>query len=371
MKKYRTWAEVDLKGVEENLRLVREQVGPEVKILAVVKADAYGHGAVPVAKTALEAGAAMVGVGDSSEALELRHAGIRHPILILGAVIEEEIGWLVSFDITPTIHSIDMVNILEHEAARQGKRQKVHVKVDTGMGRLGASPVRAVEIVRRVVAAPHLELDGVSTHFASVWGADPKTVEKQIATFNGVLTELEGQGIRVPHRHAANSASLFKIPSSRYNVVRPGGVVYGIDTASLRAAGVPLRPVLALKSQVAFLKGVSAGCPIGYNGTHVTTRRTKIATIPVGYNDGYPFSLGNRGQVLIRGRVAPVVGTVTMDYIMVDVGQVPDVRAGDEVVLIGRQGDSEIRIEELARLAETIPYEITCALGKRVRRVYL
>ncbi|MBI3268258.1 MAG: alanine racemase [Planctomycetes bacterium] len=371
MKKYRVWAEVDLKAVEENLRLVKNEVGPEVRILVVVKADAYGHGAVPVAKTALESGASMVGVGDSTEALELRHAGIRHPILILGALIEEELGWVVSFDITPTIHAAEMVGLLEQEAARQSKRQRVHVKVDTGMGRLGASPARAAEIVRRVSAAPHLELEGISTHFSSVWGADPERTEKQVGRFNALLSEVEGQGIRVKYRHAANSASLFKNPASRFNLVRPGGVIYGIDTSNLRGAGVPLRPALALKSQIAFLKGVPAGTPIGYNATHVTTRRTRIATIPVGYSDGYPYSLGNRGQVLVRGRLAPVVGTITMDYVMVDVGQVPDVRAGDEVVLIGRQGDSELRIEDLARVADTIPYEITCSLGKRVRRVYL
>ncbi|MBI5365626.1 MAG: alanine racemase, partial [Planctomycetes bacterium] len=327
MKTYRAWAEVDLRAVEANLACIREQVGPEVGVLAVVKADAYGHGAAPVAKTALASGASLVGVGDSTEALELRHAGVREPILILGALIEEELGWVVSFEITPTIHAVEMVSVLEHEAARQGKRLRVHLKVDTGLGRLGASPTRAVEIARRVKAASHLELEGVCTHFASVWSADPKVTERQLALFAATLAEIEGLGLRPRYRHAANGAGLFKIPGSRYNLVRPGGALYGIDTSNLRAEGVTLAPALAFKSQVAFLKGVPAGSPIGYNGTYVTPRRTKIATIPVGYNDGYPYSLGNRGQVLIRGRVAPVVGTITMDYIMVDVGQVPEVRA--------------------------------------------
>ncbi len=371
MKKHRTWAEINLGCLARNLEHVRHHAGPGAKVLVVVKADAYGHGAVPLARTALESGAAMVGVGDSNEAIHLREAGVLAPILILGALIEEEIGWVVSYDIIPTIHSLDMVDLLEQEARRQGKRVPVHLKVDTGMARLGASPSRAVEIAQRVGQSSHLVLDGVSSHFASLNTEDVVSGHVQLERFREVLDALAREGIRPRYIHIANTAGIHLIPECRFNLVRVGGAIYGIDTHALRPDRFPYEPILSMKSQVTFLKGVRAGTPVGYGGTYVAARDTMLATIPVGYNDGYPWRLSNQGQVLIRGSFAPVAGRVTMDYLMADVGQIPEVAVGDEVVLIGRQGDHRIRVEDLARIAGTIPYEITCSLGRRVRRVYV
>ena len=373
MKKYRTWAEINLGQLKENLLELKSRVGPAVKILVVVKADAYGHGAGPVAKTVLENGAAMVGVGDSNEAIQLRQNGILAPILILGALIEEEIGWLVSYDITPTIHSMDLVGMLNDEAKRQGKRLKVHLKVDTGLTRLGASPKRAVEIAHKIVAASNLELEGVSTHFAA--SNDPKEKEftkRQISIFKEVVKQLEQEDINIPLKHIANTGAIYQCVSSYFNMVRPGGVLYGIDPGVLcDGMGIKFKPILSLKSQITFLKIVPAGTAVGYGMTYRTTKRSRIVTIPVGYNDGYPYHLGNKGMVLIQGRRAPVVGRVSMDYITVDITALNGVKVGDEVVLIGRQREEEIRVEELARITATTPYVITCGLGKRVHRVYL
>ncbi|MBI5361133.1 MAG: alanine racemase [Planctomycetes bacterium] len=371
MKKYRVWAEVSLQKTAENMRRIRNVIGPNVRICVVVKADAYGHGAVPIAKTVLENGAYMVAVGDSNEAIELREAGILSPVIILGALIEEEIGWLVSYDIIPTVHSLEIVKRLDEEAKRQNKKHAVHIKVDTGMSRLGASPQRAVEIAKMISASEHLVLEGISTHLSSGALQDQEFSNKQIEIFSGVVDEIQRQGIQIPFCHVANSAGIFKLPHSYFNMVRPGIAVYGLYPDKKKSEETGLAPVLALKTQITFLKGVPEGTPVGYNRTYTAKRNTWIATLPVGYNDGYPHRLSNNAEVLVRGQLAPVVGTVTMDYTTVDVGHIEGVDVGDDVVLIGRQGDNEISVMQLAERVGTIPYEITCHLGKRVKRVYV
>ncbi len=371
MKKHRVWAEVNLGQLARNMQMMRAKNGPDVKQTVVVKADAYGHGAVPVAKTCLEHGAFMLAVGDSNEAIQLREAGILAPIIVLGALIDEELSWVVSYDIRPTIHSVERVPALNDAARRLGRVCKVHVKVDTGLGRLGASPYQALEIARRVASSPHLEIEGLSTHLAAASSGDVAFTQRQIRTFQGVLSEIEGMGIRVPYRHAANAAGALAFPETVFNMVRPGASLYGIDPGNLREIGIEMTPILTLKTQIAFIKGHPEGANIGYNRTYATQRRTRIATLPVGYNDGYPHRLSNQANVIVRGRLAPVAGTVTMDYTTIDVGAIPDARVGDEVVLIGRQGDHQVRAEELARIVGTTPYEIPCQLGRRVRRVYL
>ncbi len=371
MKKHRVWAEISLDKVAANLETVKQAVGAAVQILVVVKADAYGHGAVPVATACLEHGAAMVGVGDSSEAIHLREAGIRSPVLVLGALIEEEIGWVVSYNIIPTLHSNYMVDLVNEEARRQNVRLPVHVDVDTGMARLGVSPARAIELVRRILLSSNLELAGIGTHLSSAYTSDQSFTQHQSATFDRVLVELEQLGIRAPCRHVANSGALTRLAGSSYNMVRPGIAVYGIDPGTLKQNRLHVTPIMALKTQICYLRGVRPGTPIGYDRSYVAKRGTRIATLPVGYNDGYPYLLSNKGRVLVRGQFAPVVGTVTMDYLTVDVGHIPDVQVGDEVMLIGKQGDKEISVIELAKLIGTIPYEITCGIGKRVRRVYI
>jgi alanine racemase len=372
MKKYRTWSEINLKTVGENIKEIKSIVKPAVKILVVVKADAYGHGAISIGRTSLESGASCLGVGDSTEAIELRQAGILDPIIILGAMIEEEIGWIISYDIIPTIHSMDLVELLNNEAIRQNKKQKVHLKIDTGLSRLGASPERAVQIVKKIKSMSNLELEGICSHFSSSFNPDEmEFTKKQVELFNNVIKKVEYNGFRIPLKHIASTGAVYTLNDSHFNLVRLGGAVYGIDPGSISKAGIKFKAVLSLKSQITFLKTVPAGTAVGYHRSHITSKPSKIATIPIGYNDGYPYQLGNKGHVLIQGKKAPIIGTITMDYIMADITQIPEAKAGDEVVLIGQQGKSKITAEELAKIASVSPYVITCGLGKRVKRMYV
>jgi alanine racemase len=363
MRGYRVWAEIDLAALRHNIAAIRRVLDPATRMMAVVKADAYGHGALPVAWTAHEAGCEMLGVGDSGEALQLREAGIPGPILILGAIVEEEIARVAQYDLSVTVHSSDLLPLLDQEARRRGKPLRVHLKVDTGMARLGASPGRALDIAREILEHRNLQLDGLSTHLASA--ANPETTREQLDLFRSVVEELAQDGIHPPLLHAANSVGLFTCPEAHFDMVRPGIALYGIDPGPFAKLGIPLRPVLSLKTQIVFLKGLPAGVSLGYDGRYRSERNTRIATCPVGYNDGFPYLLSNRAEVLVRGHRVPVVGTVTMDYIMADVGGVPEASLGDEVTLIGEG----LRVEELARRTGTIPYEVTCRLGRRVRRV--
>jgi alanine racemase len=368
MQNARVWAEIDLDALSENLRRVRFLAGEGRGVMAIVKANAYGHGAVPVAWHLAAQGVQALGVGDSQEAIELRRAGISIPILILGAVVPGELADVVANDIAVTVHSTERVRLLAREARRAGRRASVHLKVDTGMGRLGCAPDVAAELACLVHGQEFLKLDGLCTHFAC---ADPSTdgfTAKQISVFEEVTRAVAAAGVPVPPRHAAASASILARAAPHLDLVRPGLALYGV--ASLSAQQDVLRPVLTLKSQVIFLKDFPAGRSIGYERTYTTTRRTRIATLPLGYNDGYPWRLGGRAEVLIRGRRAPVVGRVSMDYLTVDVGRIPGVCVGDEAVLIGSAGDDAIGAVELAERAGTIPYEILTLLGKRVVRTY-
>jgi alanine racemase len=363
MKGYRVWAEIDLAALRHNVAVIRRAVGSRTRVLAVLKADAYGHGAVPIAWTALDAGCEMIGVGDSTEALTLRESGIAGPLLILGAIVEGEIPKVVQHDVSVTVHSTDLLPLLDAEAGRRGRVLRVHLKVDTGMARLGASPGRALDLARAILDAPNLQLEGLSTHFACA--SSPETTREQLDLFRAVAEELARDGIQPPVLHAANSLAVFTCPEAHFDMVRPGIALYGMDPGPFVKLGLPLQPVLSLKTQIAYLKGVAEDVPVGYDGRYRTTRPTRIATCPVGYNDGYPYSLSNRAEALVRGRRVPLVGNVTMDYVMLDVGDVPDAAVGDEVTLIG----SGLRAEDLARRAGTIPYELTCRLGRRVGRI--
>jgi alanine racemase len=316
-----------------------------------------------VAWTAADAGCEMIGVGDSTEALQLREAGIPGDLLILGAILEEEIPRVVQNDVSVTVHSTDLLGLLDQEARRRDRVLRVHVKVDTGMGRLGASPGRALDVARAVLDRPNLRLEGLSTHFASA--SNPETTREQLDLFRAVVEDFSRDGIHPPILHAANSTALFTCPEAHFDMVRPGIALYGMDPGPFARLRLPLQPVLSLKTQVAYLKGAAEGTPVGYDGRYRPSQATRIATCPVGYNDGYPYALSNRSEALLRGRRVPVVGTVTMDYILLDVGGVPEAEVGDEVTLIG----AGLRAEELARRAGTLPYEITCRLGRRVGRM--
>lgn len=371
MRGHRVWAEIDLSQLRRNIAAVRAETGPSVRLMAVVKADAYGHGAVPVATRAVRAGCDALGVGDSTEALELREKGITEPILILGAIVEEEIPRVVEYDIAVSVSSADLLDLLDREARRQHRLLRVHLDVDTGMGRLGASPGRALEIARGIAARRHLDFEGLCTHLASVGSANGAYTREQLDRFHEVRAEIEEAGLRPRIVHVANSVGLFMFREAHFGMVRAGISLYGLDPGLFSKLKLPLAPILSLKTRIAFLKTVPAGSYIGYDQSFRCERITRVATCPVGYSDGYPRPLTNRAQALVRGRRVPVIGTVTMDYIMLDVTELSEVAPDDEVTLAGRDGLEEIRIEELARTLGTIPYELTCGLGRRVRRVYV
>lgn len=366
----RTWATVDLGAVARNFSRVREEVGSKTGVMGVVKADAYGHGAVQVAGALSRAGVTMLGVGDSSEAIELREAGISLPIVILGAISEKEVEEVVHYGISPTVHSMARIKVLGEAAKKQNVKLDVHLMADTGMGRLGARPDSAVKLVEAVSEEPALRLVGLATHFATSQWRDMSFAMEQSDRFKRLVKRFERKKVRFPYLHSANSAAVFGLPDSHMNLVRPGIALYGMDPGNFEDLGVRLEPALSLKTSVVYLKGVRRGTPLGYDCTYKAYRNTKIATLPIGYNDGFSYALSNNADVIIRGRRAPVVGTVTMDYVMVEVGHIPGVEVGDEVTIIGTDSNSTITAEELAKRRGSIPYEVTCTLGKRIKRIY-
>jgi len=365
----RVWAEVDLDRIAANLAVLAAAAGG-AKVIAVLKADAYGLGAIPVARRLLAEGAQIIGVGDSTEAIELREAGIVAPLLILGAIVSGEAEKVVAYDIATCIHSSVRARLLDEEAGRQGRTARVHLMVDTGMGRLGVTPGAAPELAREIAELPHLTMEGVATHYASAASPIPIQLERQLRDFLSVLEEIRGMGIDPGLVHASNTASIFSPLEEHFDAIRVGVGLLGVNPGNLDEGDDRLAPVLALRSQIIFMKDFPAGSPIGYYRTWITRRPTRIATLPIGYNDGLAWVLGNRAQVLVRGQRAPIVGAVSMDYTTVDVGRVRDASVGDVVTIIGRDGDEEIRVEDMATAARTIPYEITCRLSRRVVRVY-
>ncbi|MCB9913779.1 MAG: alanine racemase [Planctomycetes bacterium] len=370
MKHYRAWAEIDLDALTHNLAVIRRRAGSGVGVMLVVKADAYGHGAVAVAHHAVRCGIDSLGVGTSAEALELREAGVRAPILVLGTLVDEEAASTLRHRIEIGIHSSDRVTMLERLARNLGVRARVHLNIDTGMGRLGVLPESALRLFGEIHAARHLELVGVMTHISAARGALDDATHEQVRRFQAVLDQARDRGLLRGRVHLANSASLFTGLAPLHELVRPGISAYGILPGGLPGAA-ELQPVMSLTTQVVFLKDVPAGTTVGYDSTWSAPRATRLATLPVGYNDGVAWRLGNRGVVLVRGQRAPIVGRVSMDYTTVDVGHVRGVEVGDTVTLFGRAGGEQLALEEVAREAATIPYELTCSVGKRVKRVYV
>ena len=365
----RTWVEVDLGAIRRNIERVR-RLHPGRAFFGVIKADAYGHGAVPVARVLQQSGAAMIGVGDSREALELLRAGIKVPVLILGAIIDGEMEAVVAHGVRATIHSGGRARLLAEEAARQNKVFPVHLKVDTGMSRLGVMPERALELARRVHASPHLELEGLSTHFANSNLDQHENTNAQLAVFRKVYERIADE-IGAPRWvHCRNSAAAWNpnVEDDFSNAVRVGAALYGIP-GPVREK-LPFEPAMSLESQVIFMKDVPAGTPVGYDGRYRTARRTRLATLPIGYHDGLPTSSAAHGHVLIRGRLAPIRGAVSMDYTTVDVTDIPGCTTGDSALIFGRNQDGEIPLQEMAKGAGTSTYAVTCGIGRRVHRVY-
>jgi len=365
------WAEIDLDAIAHNVAAIKRHVGEQVAVMAVVKANAYGHGAVPVARTVLESGASRLAVNRLDEGVSLRQAGIRAPILVMGYTPTAGAPKAVTHDLTLTVTSMELAQALSAAANRAGKRIPVHVKIDTGMGRFGLLPDEAVDFIRALRRLPGLMLEGVYTHFAVADLADKSYTHQQFATYRQILAALERENIQVPLRHVANSAATLDLPETHLDAVRPGIAIYGLHPSSEVEPAIPLQPALTLKSRVGRVRTLPAGSSISYGRTFITQRPTPVALVPCGYGDGYMRLNSNRGAVLIHGRRAPIRGRVCMDQFVVEITGIEQVRLNDEVVLIGRQGDEMLSAEELARWGETINYEVVTQLMPRVPRVYL
>jgi alanine racemase len=363
-----TWLEVDLEAIAHNVRRVVEIVGPAVKVLAVLKADGYGHGVVRVARTALNNGAYCLGVASINEGLALRKAGISAPILALGFTPAWQARELVLNGLSATVFDMDVAQALSQAAVQLDSQVKVQVKVDTGMGRLGLLPDEVVPFVLALRSLPNLEIEGIFTHF-SVADADPAYTRWQAGRFRGVLQALAEQGIEIPFVHAANSAAILSLPESHFGMVRLGIAMYGLHPSPQVRCPPDFRPALSFKTEVAQVKSLAPGSYVSYGNTYQTTDWQRIAVIPVGYADGFRRGPRHWGEVLVRGQRAPIVGRVCMDQTMIDVTAIADVRQGDEVVLIGEQGGASITAEQVAERLGTINYEVVSEILARVPRV--
>ncbi|MCL5961906.1 MAG: alanine racemase [Chloroflexi bacterium] len=366
-----TWAEINLDAVAHNVRELKRHIGRRVDLLAVVKANGYGHGAVQVAMTALESGARWLGVACVDEGIQLRRAGIDCPILIIGYSPPWEVEHIVDNALTPTVNTRQFVLALSSVSLSRKRVTPVHVKVDTGLTRFGLLPVEVVDFVKGIVTLPGIQLEGLYTHFSSADEPDKSFTIRQLGMLQEVLDRVSREGIVIPLRHAANSAATLDLPETHLDLVRCGISIYGLYPSDGVSRAVKLQPAMVLKSRVARLRQVPAGTPVSYGRTYQTPEAAHLALVPIGYGDGVARSLSNLGSMLVRGQRVPIVGRVCMDNCVVNVQDVPDVRQDDEVVIIGKQGDGEITAEEIALMRGTINYEVTCSVGPRVPRVYV
>ncbi|MBQ9990799.1 MAG: alanine racemase [Lachnospiraceae bacterium] len=375
MKHYdRIYAAIDLDAVSHNMDILHRHLEKETKIVAVVKTDGYGHGAVPIARE-LESKEYLYGFATATaeEALCLRKAGVEKPLLVLGYVFPYAFEELVREDIRFTLFREDMIDELNEEAGRQGKEAVVHIKVDTGMSRIGIRPdEEGIAFLEKVYASPNLKVEGMFTHFARADEEDKGAAYQQFARFTSFCRQTEEHfGVNIPIKHCANSAAILEMPDVGMDMVRAGISLYGMwPWEGNHHMDLDLRPAFSLHSHIVFLKKLEAGREISYGGTYVTRKEMQIATIPVGYGDGYPRTLSGKGYVLVHGKKAPILGRICMDQFMVDVTHIPEAKEGDEVILIGRDGQEHITMEELGELAERFNYELACVIGKRVPRIY-
>jgi alanine racemase len=360
---------IDLGAYRRNITAIKQFTGPSVKLMAAVKSNAYGHGMIVCARAALEAGADMLGVCFASEGIALRQAGISAPILTMGPETVDNIPDMLRHDIIVGLHSLPMLDVLRTEASATGRPSTVHVKVDTGMGRLGFKPEDTADIIAGAQAIPGVTVEGIFAHFAAadIPGEDAFSRE-QVSIFRSLVNELEANGIRPPIAHIANSAGTLRFPDSHFDMVRCGIMTYGLIPCPDSSRYLALEPVLSWRSVISAVRTVAAGTSVSYGRTYVTERETRLATIPVGYSHGYRRKLSNRGRVLIRGISAPVVGRVCMDQFVADVTAIPDASPGDSVTLIGSDGAERITTEELAGYCDTINYEIASGISGRVAR---
>jgi len=362
-----TAAVIDLKAISHNVKEIRNTIGDKRDLMAVVKADGYGHGSVEVSLTALKSGANCLGVAIPEEGEQLRGAGIRCPILVLGLIQPEEAYKVIDSSLEQTICSLDLAEALNQFASRAGVRVNVHIKVDTGMGRVGLGARDAIALAKKITRFRNLNLVGIFSHLASADEGKKAFAKKQIEIFERLIREIEMSGINIPKKHMANSAGILDLPQSYLDLVRPGIMIYGLYPSQEVSHSIKLKPAMTLKTKVIFLKWVPPGTSIGYGRAYITRRRTRVATIPVGYADGYSRLLSHQGKVLIKGGRAPLIGRVCMDMCMIDVSRVMNIQEGDDVVLFGEG----LPVDEIAKKIGTINYEMVCAVGKRVPRIYI
>jgi len=366
-----TWVEIDQAAIRANLRGIKALVGPERPVMAVIKAEAYGHGASSVAKLAQAEGIAWFGVALPEEGIALRQAGVDGNILVFAPCLPEQARAFCAYDLVATITSGESAALFSQEMIRRGQKLRAHIKVDTGMGRIGFLAAEGGAAIEKSFSLPGLSIEGIYTHFATADAADLTYARQQLRTFTRLLQELESKGISFPLKHMANSGGILNLPESYFDMVRAGLILYGMLPSPWCEQGkIKLKPAFSLKTKVVFVKRVRAGMGISYGQCYHTRAETTIVTLPIGYADGWSRALSGKARVLINGEYYPVVGTICMDQCMVDVGDAP-VQVGDEVVLIGEQKGKAITVEEVAAHLNTINYEVVCQISSRVPRIYI
>ena len=368
----RVYAQINLDAIKHNIEEVRKKVGDDTKIMLVIKADGYGHGSVAVAQ-ALQEQVDGFGVATIEEGILLRKKGITKTILILGYTSKEQYPQLIQYAISQTVFEYEMAEAISRLAVAMNKKGRIHIAVETGMNRIGFhDDEESISIIKEIKKLPMVEMEGIFTHFACADEADKTSAYGQLRRYEAFVSRLEEEGIKIPMKHVANSAAIMDLDCAAMNMVRSGIITYGLyPSEEVKKEVLNLEPAMELKSHVVYVKTVGAGEGVSYGSTYITTKETKIATVSVGYADGYPRALSSKGRVLIRGQYAPIIGRVCMDQMMVDVTELQKVQVGDIVTLVGRDGDHVISAEEVAAFMNTINYEFICGLGRRVPRVYL
>jgi alanine racemase len=365
-----TYATINLTALAHNLSRIEHYLPSGCKILAVVKANAYGHGTVEIARALASQGIEQFAVASLDEGIALRQAGLSTSIVVLGALFEEQVSDLIAHRLTPVVSDGRILPALAKAARSHPAPYPIHLKVETGMGRLGFSPGELLTLLDNPLLHSSLQVEGMMTHLADADGKDSTVTERQLGDFRAVLEQIRQHGLTLPLVHAANSAAIVRFPNAHFSLVRPGIMLYGYHTLPATVPAPDLKPILSLQSTIAQLRTIPQGGTVSYNGTFVATRPTRIAVLPIGYADGYSRQLSHRGSVLIQGRRAPIVGLVCMDMTMVDVTDLAPVQVGETVTLIGQQGEESIWADEVADWIGTIPYEVLCGIGSRVPRLY-
>lgn len=367
------WAEINLDNLAHNIKEVRKVTRKEAKIMAVVKADGYGHGAIMAAKTFLQNGGDRLAVATLSEAIELRRAGITEPLLILGYTPTYQADKVLEKDIVQTVYNYEQAKVISDVAKSINKTGKIHIKIDTGMSRLGfmVTDESVMEIIN-IYELPNIEVEGIFTHFAVADERDKKVTKEQFNKFDWLVKKLEGHGVKIPIKHVSNSAAIIDLPEYNLDMVRAGIMLYGLyPSHEVNKSRVNLKPAMTLKAKISHIKDVPKGTGVSYGHIHVTEQASKIGTLPIGYADGFTRMLTNKGEAGIKGERAPIVGRICMDQCMIDISHIKNVNVGDEVILFGDGKDNSPHIDDVAEKLGTINYEIVCMVSKRVPRVYI